>query len=153
MVVNKKLSFEIIVDDDSLKNLGLEKVSIINRNIIINLPNGQTIFSTFKIENLEGTIRGLNKKLIDKGMNADTIKRLESLLTDKINQKLNELERQKQDSAPITDVRKIEEEIEKDRISIGEISEQQWQAGVLQRYQKLKNEIDAKLPSLWPMVK
>ena len=121
MVVDKKLNFEIIIEDDNLKYLGLEKVSIINKNVIINLPDGQTIFSKFRIDNLEGTMKGLNKKLVDKGMNANTIERLESLLTDKINQKLNELERQKEDSASNTNVRKIEEEIQKDRMSIGEI--------------------------------
>jgi hypothetical protein len=63
---------------------------------------------------------------------------------------INELGRQKEDSASTTDLQKIEEEIKKDRNTIDEISEQEWQAGVLERYQKLKNEVDAKLPSLWP---
>jgi hypothetical protein len=147
--INKKLNFEIIVDDDNLKSLGLEKVSIINKNIIINLFNGQTIFSKFKIDNLEGTLKSLNKKLIDKGIKEQTIQRLELLLTDKILQNINESERQEEDSASTTDIQKIKEEIKKDKISIGEISEEQWQAGVLERYQKLKNEVDAKLPSLW----
>ena len=149
MAVDKKLHFEIIVDDDSLKNSGFEKVSIINKNIIIHLCDGKTIFSKFKIDNLEGTLKSLDRKLTDNGIERQTIERLELLLTDKILQKINELERQKEDSASSTDVRKIEEEIEKDKISIGEISEQQWQEGVLERYQKLKSEVEAKLPSLW----
>jgi hypothetical protein len=112
--INKKLNFEIIVDDDNLKSLGLEKVSIINKNIIINLFNGQTIFSKFKIDNLEGTLKSLNKKLTDKGVNGHTIERLEFLLTAKILQKLKELESQKEDSASSTDVQKIREEIDRD---------------------------------------
>jgi hypothetical protein len=145
---DKNLSFEVIVDDDSLKSVGIEKVSIINKNIIINVSGRQTIFSKFKIDNFEGTLKSLNKKLIDKGIEGQTIERLEILLTDKILQKINELESQREDSASTTDVQKIEEEIEKDKISIGEISEQQWQEGVLERYQKLKSEVEAKLPSL-----
>jgi DNA-binding transcriptional ArsR family regulator len=147
---NKKLNFEVNLDnDDNLKNLGLEKVSIINKNIIINLSDGQTIFSKFKLDNLEGTLKSLNKKLTDKGINRQTIERLESLLIDKINQKINEIDMHKQDSASTSDVQKINEEIERDRITIGEISVEEWQAGILERYQKLKKEVDAKLPSLW----
>jgi hypothetical protein len=134
---NKKLNFEIIVDPDNLKSLGLEKVSIINKNIIINLSSGQTIFSKFKIDNLEGTLKSLNKKLVAKGIKGQTIEHLEFLLTDKILQMINELERQKECSASSTDVRKIEEEIEKDRIAIGEISEQEWQTNLVEKYQNL----------------
>ena len=89
---NKKLNPEIIVDDDSLKSLGVEKAPIINKNITINLSDGRTIFSKFRIDNLEGTLKSLNKKLIDKGIKRQTIERLELLLTDKILEKINELE-------------------------------------------------------------
>jgi hypothetical protein len=146
---NKKLNFEIIVDDDSLKNLGLEKLSIINKNIIINLSDGRLIFSKFKIDNLEGTLKSLNKKLVEKGINGQTIERLELLLTDKILEKINELERQKVCSASSTDVRKIEEEIEKDRIAIGEISEQEWQTNLVEKYQNLQEIVRLNLPNLW----
>jgi hypothetical protein len=145
--IDKKLNFGIIFDDDSLKGLGLEKVTILNKNILITLSDGQTILSKFKIDDLEATLRGIKKKLVDKGIKGHTIEHLELFLTDKILQMLNESD---SDSASGTNLRKIEEEIEKDRISIGEISEQQWQDGVLEKYQKLKNEVEAKLPSLWP---
>jgi hypothetical protein len=147
---SKKLNFELNIDnDDNLKSLGLEKVSIISKNVIINLSDGRTIFSKFKIDNLEGTLKSLNKKLIEKGIKGQTIERLELLLTDKILQMINELERQKEDSASSTDLQKIEEEIQKDRNTIGEISQQQWQAGVLEKYQKLKHLVEEKLPNLW----
>jgi DNA-binding transcriptional ArsR family regulator len=146
---NKKLNFEIIVDDDSLKNLGFEKVSIINKNIIINLSDGRPIFSKFKIDNLEGTLKSLNKKLIEKGLKGEVVERLELLLTDKILEKINELERQKEYSASNTDVRKIEEEIEKDRIAIGEISEQEWQTNLVEKYQNLQEKVRLNIPSLW----
>jgi hypothetical protein len=143
---NKKSNFEIIIDDDDkLKSLGLEKVSIINKNVIINLPDGQTVISKFKIDNLEGTLKSLNNKLIDKGINGRTIERLELLLTDKILQRINELERQKDEPASTTDVQKIKEEIEKDRISIGQISVEEWQAGLLERYQKLQKTVNLNL--------
>jgi hypothetical protein len=142
---NKKLNFELDIDDDSLKSLGFEKVSIINKNIIINLSDRRTIFSKFKIDNLEGTLKSLNKKLVEKGINGQTIERLELLLTDKILEKINELERQKECSASSTDV---EEEIEKDRIAIGEISEQEWQTNLVEKYQNLE-KVRLNLPSLW----
>jgi hypothetical protein len=70
---NGKLNFEITIDDNDLKNAGFEKVSIINKNIIINLADGQTILSRFKTENLEGTLKSLKNKLIDKDVDEQTL--------------------------------------------------------------------------------
>jgi len=78
----------------------------------------KSILSKFKIDDLEATLRGIKKKLGDKGVKRQTIERLELLLTDKILQMLNESERQREDSASSTNLRKIEEEIGKDRISV-----------------------------------
>jgi hypothetical protein len=98
---------------------------------------------------LEGTLKSLNKKLIEKGLKGEVVERLELLLTDKILEKINELEKQKECSASSTDVRKIEEEIQKNRIAIGEISEQEWQTNLVEKYQNLQEKVRLNLPSLW----
>jgi Mn-dependent DtxR family transcriptional regulator len=146
---NKILNLIIVDDDDNLKSLGIEKVSIINKNVIIKLPDGQTIFCKFKMDNLDGTLQRLNKKLIDKGINGRAIERLELLLTDKILQRIDELEGQKEDSASTTDIPKIKEEIEKDRISIGQISAEEWQAKLVEKYENLQETVRLNLPNLW----
>ena len=75
---NKKLNFEINIDnEDNLESLGIKRVSIINKNVIVNLSNGQSIFSKFSMDNLESTLNRLNKKLIDKGIKGEIIERLE----------------------------------------------------------------------------
>jgi hypothetical protein len=145
---NKILNLIIVDDDDNLKSLGIEKVSIINKNVIIKLPDGQTIFCKFKMDNLDGTLQRLNKKLIDKGINGRAIERLELLLTDKILQRIDELEGQKEDSASTTDIPTIKEEIEKDRISIGQISAEEWQAKLVEKYENLQETVRLNLPNL-----
>jgi hypothetical protein len=53
MTFNKKLNFEFIIGDDNLKDLGFQKVSIFDKNIVINFSDGRTpILSKFKVEEL-----------------------------------------------------------------------------------------------------
>ena len=99
---------------------------------------------------MTGTLKSLQKDLVNRGINKQSVQRLEIFLSEKLIQKQKELESQKEDSATAADVQKILEEIEKDKISIGQISVQEWQKGVLERYQTLKNTVKANLSSLSP---
>jgi hypothetical protein len=109
---NRKLNFEIIIDDNDLKNNGFEKVSINNNDIIISFVADSSklpILSKFKIDDLTGTLKSLHKELVNRGINKQSVQRLEIFLSEKlITQKQKELETQKEeDSAPETDAQKI----------------------------------------------
>jgi hypothetical protein len=150
MVINR-VSAEIIVDDDDLRNLGFTKVSTINRNIIINFGDGRpTILSKFNIDDLEGSLKSLQKKLINNGISEESAQRFTVFLADKL-VKIIEQELQNEGSAASnTDVQKITQEIAKDKVAIGQLSVEQWQSGVLERYQILQKVVQENLPNLWP---
>ena len=75
MSIDKKSNCEITIDDDNLKNLGFSKASIIDKNIFIKFGDGRSpILSKFKSEDLVGTLKGLEKKLIDKGISVEAVK-------------------------------------------------------------------------------
>jgi hypothetical protein len=153
LAVNNK-NIEIIVDDNDLKNAGFEKVSIINKDMIINFVNGNSrirpVLCKYKVDDLTGTLKNLQKELVKKGIDRRSVQELEIFLSEKLVQKLKELATEKEDSTITTDAQKIREEIENFRNSIGQISMEEWQVGVLERYQSLKNTVKANLPSLWP---
>lgn len=148
---NKKSNFEIVVVDDELKSLGFVRVSIINKNIIVSFADGNrpAILSRFKIDDLAGTLKSLQKKLTDNGIDKEASERLDVFLTETLIQKINESMVQKEETASSIDVQKILKEIEKDKNTIGQISVEQWQAGILERYQNLQKKVEEKLPNLW----
>ena len=150
--INKrKLDFEIIIDDDDLKNAGFEKISINNRDMVASFVNRRPVLCKFKIDDLTGTLKSLRKELVNKGIDKQSVQRLEIFLSEKLIQKQKELEAQKEEEAtPAGDLERIREEIENYRQSIGQISMEQWQAGVFQRYHNLINAVKSNLPSLWP---
>ena len=149
--INKrKLDFEIIIDDDHLKNAGFEKISINNRDMVASFVNRRPVLCKFKIDDLTGTLKSLRKELVNKGIDKQSVQRLEIFLSEKLIQKQKELEAQKEEeTTPAGDLERIREEIENYRQSIGQISMEQWQAGVFQRYHNLINAVKSNLPSLW----
>jgi hypothetical protein len=152
-LAKRNSDFEIIIDDNDLNNAEFEKVSINNRDMVISFVNGsnkRAVLCKYKVDDLTGTLNGLQKELINKGIDKQLVQLLAIFLSEKLIQKQKELETRKEDSAPAADVQKILEEIKKDRISIGQISVQEWQAGVSERYQSLRNTVKANIPSLWP---
>jgi hypothetical protein len=77
---SKKLNFEIFIDDNDLKNAGFEKVSINNKDIIISFVADSSrlpILSKFKIDDLTGTLKSLQKELVNRGINKQSVQRLE----------------------------------------------------------------------------
>ncbi len=136
MVINR-VNAEIIVDDDGLRNLGFTKVSTINRNIIINFGDGRpTILSKFNIDDLESSLKSLQKKLINNSISEESAQRLSVFLADKLVKIIEQgLQKNEGFAAHDTDVQKITQEIAKDKVAIGQISVEQWQSGVLERYQ------------------
>lgn len=152
---NKKLNFEIIIDDDDLKNAGFEKASIINKDMIINFVNGnidkrQPIICKYKVDDLTGTLKNLRKELVNKGIDIRSVQQLEIFLSEKLIEKQKELATQNEDPTNATEVQKIRKEIDNFRKSIGHISMDEWQVGVLERHQRLKTAAKANLPNLWP---
>src|SRR6266487_1591948 len=115
MAVNKRVNFEIIIDDDNLRNQGFTKVSTINRNMIVNFGDGRpTILSRFKIDDLESTLKSLQKKLINNCITEESAQRLSIFLASRL-VKIIEQESQKEEpGASNKDSQKILQEIEKD---------------------------------------
>ena len=153
MSINKKSNCEITIDDDNLKNLGFSKASIIDKNIFIKFGDGRSpILSKFKGEDLVGTLKGLEKKLIDKGISVEAVKQLSTFLAEKLIRKVEEIEAQKEaeSSSTNTDIQKILEEIAKDKSAIGQISAEEWRSGVLEKYQNLQKTVEKNLPNIWP---
>lgn len=150
MVINR-VNAEIIVDDDGLRNLGFTKVSTINRNIIINFGDGRpTILSKFNIDDLESSLKSLQKKLINNSISEESAQRLSVFLADKLVKIIEQGLQNEGSAAYDTDVQKITQEIAKDKVAIGQISVEQWQSGVLERYQILQKVVQENLPNLWP---
>jgi hypothetical protein len=150
MVINR-VNAEIIVDDDGLRNLGFTKVSTINRNIIINFGDGRpTILSKFNIDDLESSLKSLQKKLINNSISEESKQRLSVFLADKLVKIIEQGLQNEGSAAYDTDVQKITQEIAKDKVAIGQISVEQWQSGVLERYKILQKVVQENLPNLWP---
>jgi hypothetical protein len=153
MSVNKKSNCEIIIDDDNLKNLGFSKASTVDKNIFIKFCDGRsTIHSKFKIEGLDGTLKSLRKKLIDKGISVEAVKQLSTFLAEKLIKKVEEIEAQKgtESSSINTNIQKNLEEVAKDKSAIGQISAEEWRSGVLEKHQNLQKTVEKNLPNLWP---
>ena len=152
MSVNKKLNCEIIIDDDNLKNLGSSKASILGKNIFIKFSDGIfPILSKFKIEGLDGTLKSLRKKLIDKGISVEAVKQLSTFLAEKLIKKVEEIEAQKEteSSSTNTNIQK-NLEVAKDKSAIGQIYAEEWRFGVLERHQNLQKTVGKYLPNIWP---
>jgi hypothetical protein len=93
MSIDKESNCEITIDDDNLKNLGFSKASIIDKNIFIKFGDGRSqILSKFKIEDLDGTLKSLRKKLIVNGISVEVEKQLSTFLVEKLIKKANEIE-------------------------------------------------------------
>src|SRR5438552_3476622 len=93
MFANKKLNFEIIIGDDNLKSIGFQKISIFDKNIVINFSDGRTpILSKFKVEELENTMRALERKLIMNSIGKDSLQRLSAFVVQELLKKVDELE-------------------------------------------------------------
>jgi hypothetical protein len=153
LAINRKFDFEIIIDDNDLKNAGFEKISINNRDMVISFVNGSNkrpVLCKYKVDDLTGTLNGLQKELGNKGIDKQLVQLLAIFLSEKLIQKRKELATEKEDSVSTTDIQKIREEIENYRKSIGPISMKEWQTGVSEKYQHLKETVKSNLPSLWP---
>ena len=90
-------------------------------------------------------MKSLQKKLINNSISEESAQRLSVFLADKL-VKIIEQGLQMKD----TDVQKITQEIAKDKVAIGQISVEQWQSGVLERYKILQKVVQENLPNLWP---
>ena len=97
-------------------------------------------------------LKGLEKKLIDKGIGVEAVKQLSTFLAEKLIRKVEEIEAQKEaeSSSTNTDIQKILEEIAKDKSAIGQLSAEEWQSGVLEKYQNLQKTVEKNLPNIWP---
>jgi hypothetical protein len=88
----KKLDFEIIIDDDDLKNAGFENISINNRDMVTSFVNRRPVLCKFNIDDLTGTLKSLRKELVNKGIDKQSVQRLEIFLSEKLIQRQKELE-------------------------------------------------------------
>jgi hypothetical protein len=150
MTFNKKLNFEFIIGDDNLKDLGFQKVSIFDKNIVINFSDGRTpILSKFKVEELESTMKTLEKKLIMNDIGKDSLQRLSAFVVQELLKKVDELESEEKAASANTDVQKILDEIAKDKSAVGQISTENWQSGLKERYQTLQQIVKRNIPELW----
>jgi HTH domain len=148
---NKK-RFEITVTEN-LKDLGIKEVSIFNENIIVRFSEDirNLVVSKFRIEDLNNTMETLEKKLLSNNIDKDVAKRLITLLVQEILRKSKELgSKEEEELKSTTDIKKILEEIEKDKSTIGQISREEWLVGLDQRFHKLCNVVNCNLPNLWP---
>ena len=149
MTFNKKLNFEIIIGDDNLKSLGFQKISIFDKNIVINFSDGSApILSKFKVEELESTVKTLEKKLIMNGISKDSLQRLSAFVVQELLKKVDELEFEEKAASANTDVQKILDEIAKDKSAVGQISTENWQFGLKERYQTLQQIVKRNIPEI-----
>jgi hypothetical protein len=106
-IFSKKLDFEIIVDDDNLRNQGFTKVYVFDKNIVINFSDGRTpVLSKFKVEELESTMKILEKKLVMNGIGKDSLQRLSAFVVQELLKKVDELESEEKAASANTDVQK-----------------------------------------------
>ena len=120
--------FEIQVNDD-LQKLGFTRVSIFSKNIVVNLEGRDSIVSTFRKDQWERTAKSLEKKLVVDGVERKSARQLIVFLTQEF-LKSAEAERLSKEYStnPNKDTKKIMEEIEKDKSTIGEIPLTEWRA-------------------------
>ena len=120
--------FEIPVDEN-LHKLGFTKVSIFGKNIVVGLESKNPIVSTFRKDEWERTAKSLEKKLVVDGVECKSARQLIVFLTQEF-LKSEEAERLSKESStnPNKDTKKIMEEIEKDKSTIGEIPLTEWRA-------------------------
>ena len=141
--------FEIQVNDD-LQKLGFTKVSIFSKNIVVNLEGKNPIVSTFRKDQWERTAKSLEKKLVVDGIECKSARQLIVFLTQEFLISA-EAERLSKDSStnPNKDTKKIMEEIEKDKSTIGEIPLTQWQQTRKQKFDTLYKTVCQNIPSIW----
>jgi hypothetical protein len=97
-LAKRNSDFEIIIDDNDLKNAGFEKISINNKDMITSFVDGSNkrrILSKFKQDDLTGTLKSLRNELVKKGIDKQSVQRLEIFLSEELIQKQKELETRK----------------------------------------------------------
>ena len=147
---NKKVNLEIIINDDGLKSQGFSKVSIINKNLIINFSDGKpAILSKLKIDDLEGTMKNLKEKIVARGIGTESVQRFSVFLVEILLKRIEEEAQKEGPAQSNVDVQVILEEIAKDKVAIGQISAEQWQSGLVERYRNLQKTVQKNLPNLW----
>jgi hypothetical protein len=140
--------FEIQMNDD-LQKLGFTRVSIFSKNIVVNLEGKNSIVSTFRKDQWECTAKSLEKKLVVDGVERKSARQLIVFLTQEF-LKSAEAERSKEYSTnPNKDTKKIMEEIEKDKSTIGEIPLTEWQRTRKQKFDTLYKTVCENIPSIW----
>lgn len=141
--------FEVQVNDD-LQKLGFTKVSIFSKNIVVNLEGKNSIVSTFRKDQWERTAKSLEKKLVVDGVERKSARQLIVFLTQDFLKSI-EAERISKESStnPNKDTKKIMEEIEKDKSTIGEIPLTEWQQTRKQKYDTLYKTVCENIPSIW----
>jgi hypothetical protein len=141
--------FEVQVNDD-LQKLGFTKVSIFSKNIVVNLEGKNSIVSTFRKDQWERTAKSLEKKLVVDGVERKSARQLIVFLTQEFLKSI-EAERISKESStnPNKDTKKIMEEIEKDKSTIGEIPLTEWQQTRKQKYDTLYKTVCENILSIW----
>jgi hypothetical protein len=139
--------FEIQVNDD-LQKLGFTRVSIFSKNIVVNLEGKNSIVSTFRKDQWERTTKSLEKKLIVDGVERKSARQLIVFLTQEFLKSI-EAERISKESSTNRDTKKIMEEIEKDKSTIGEIPLTEGQRTRKQKFDTLYKTVCENIPSIW----
>jgi hypothetical protein len=118
---------------------------------VINFSDGRTpVLSKFKVEELENTMKTLEKKLIMNGIGKDSLQRLSAFVVQELLKKVDELESEEKAASANTDIQKILCEIAKDKSAVGQISPEKWQAGLIEKHQTLQHTVECNIPELWP---
>jgi len=141
---------------DEIHDLGFTKVSIHEKNIVILFQGKYPVVSTFRMDEIERTTKGLEKKMITNGIASESAQRLIYFLTTEFLGMLEDERKRREEAAALSsqngssrEADKIEEEINKDKSEVGKISLEEWEKVRREKYVMLKNTVDSSLPSLW----
>jgi len=149
MAIGAKTNFEILFSDTP-DSLGPIKISIFDKNIVVNIENRDPIISTFRPDELERTVKSLERKLISNSVDPISSQKLIIFITQELLKKVeHDQQSMLSNGVSIKDTQRIIDEIEKDKSTVGEISLENWEKTRKEKYQQLRKTVHNHIPSIW----
>lgn len=149
MTIGAKNNFEVLFSDTA-DSLGLIKISVFDKNIVVSIENRDPIISTYRPDELERTLKSLERKLISNSIDPISSQKLIIFITQELLKKA-ECDQQSllSNGVAIKDTQRIIDEIKKDKSTVGEISLENWEKTCKEKYRQLRKTVHNHIPSIW----
>jgi hypothetical protein len=142
---------------DEIRQLGVSRICVVGNNLLVYNARKEPSYYQYYKDDLSKTINRLRKALKDShDFDNETIEKVLVLLSQVLlssettNREAENKDKSAYEKARTAEIEAIKTEIDRVKNDNVGITSEQWRIGLVERYNELRNVVNANIPEIWP---